>query len=109
MNKAETVKQLAKQTIEREQDLRACLLSETREIKKAIQRQTQQLDTLNLAISNIQNKRNTMDSTPIIQELLATKKEYRKMRALIVICFLTVLVPFLAILAAFLIRYLMMK
>lgn len=108
MNKAETVKQLAKQTIEREQDLKTCLLNESREIKRTIQREAQRQDIIQKMLLEIKASVKERDHTSIVQELLKTKKEYKKMKTLIVISYLTLLVPFLALLVALLVGYLIM-
>src|SRR5690606_4354765 len=103
MNKAETVKQLAKQTIEREQDLKTCLLNESREIKRIILLEAQRQDIIQKMLLEIKASVKERDHTSIVQELLKTKKEYKKMKTLIVISYLTLLVPFLALLVALLV------
>lgn len=108
MNKAETVKQLAKQTIEREQDLKTCLLNESREIKRIILLEAQRQDIIQKMLLEIKASVKERDHTSIVQELLKTKKEYKKMKTLIVISYLTLLVPFLALLVALLVAYLIM-
>src|SRR5690606_12479135 len=114
MNKAQTAKQLAKQTVEQEHDLRTCFLKEMSDIKKGMMAlangqnailQNQQI--IHEAIKAHGATETNENQIAILLELLETKKEYRKMKVLIVICFLTVLVPLLAILAAFLVVHLL--
>ncbi|SEF73526.1 hypothetical protein [Sphingobacterium lactis] len=114
MNKAQIAKQLAKQTLEQEHDLRASFLKETSAIKKGIVTvgQTQNViiqnqQVIHEAIKALVEVGTNLNQAEILQELSETKKEYQKMKRLIVICFLSVLVPLLAVLAALLVVHLL--
>src|SRR5690606_10318468 len=117
MNKAQTAKQLAKQTVEQEHDLRTCFLKETSEIKtgvvalmtgqKTIIQNQQIIHEAIKSLNSLREEGTNPNQAAFLQELLETKQEYQKMKRLIVICFLTVLVPLLAVLAALLAVYLL--
>src|SRR5690606_27975377 len=114
MNKAQTARLLAKQTIEQEHDLLTCFLKETSDINKGIMTlgrtqnviiQNQQL--IHEAIKTLREAGTNPNQAEVLQGLSETKKEYQKMKRLIVICFLSVLVPLLAVLAALLVVHLL--
>src|SRR5690606_7287495 len=110
MNKAETVKQLAKQTVIQENDLKNYLTKEIEELKagmvKLAEIQNNIINNqlvLHQTMETVSKAEMKVDLTPILNELMITKKQNKSLKKHFLINFLLVQVPLLAVLVAYLV------
>src|SRR5690606_31570201 len=95
MNKAETVKQLAKQTVIQENDLKNYLTKEIEELKagmvKLAEIQNNIMNNqlvLHQTMENLPKTETKVDLTPILSELIITKKQNKSLKKQFLINFL---------------------
>src|SRR5690554_7144438 len=110
MNKAETVKQLAKQTVIQENDLKNYLTKEIEELKagmvKLAEIQNNIMNNqlvLHQTMENLSKTETKVNLTPILTELIMIKKQNKSLKKQFLINFLLVQVPLLAVLVAYLV------
>src|SRR5690554_5900965 len=110
MNKAEIVRQLAKQTIKQEQDLKIYLKNQVEELKMGMTYISElqitlmkNQDVLHQKLSTISPMDTKVDLIPMMNELTEMKKQNKKLKRQFLISFLAVQVPLLAVLVAYLV------
>ena len=110
MIKAETVKQLSKQSVIQENDLKNYLTKEIEELKTGMVKLaeiqsniTNNQLVLHHTMENLFKTETKVHLTPILNEIIITKKQNRSLKKQFLINFLLVQVPLLAVLVAYLV------